>query len=1040
MKKLIYLAIISILFCVNTINAQLIFQENFDYTSNQSLTSNGWLAVPGNNTNPVLCTSSGLSYSGYALSAIANAATLSQLSGQDVYKDAAISMNNGNVFASFMLKVDSARDGGDYFFALMNQMSTTNSYARVYVRESSAGYFKMGVSKNNEAAVYSNDSFIFSPTYLVVVKYQFATASDTVKLYVFDSGIPSTEPFRPTVLSSGSALQDATSLGRVALIQSTAARSPRVIIDGINASNNWPSLNTLLPLPVSSLNFNSTKINTATISWTKATNYSNSSSSQLIFVKQVSAIVKGMPNRNASTYNADTNFTGSGSKYQRDTLAKCVYNGDGNSVEISGLLPSTVYHVLAYRVDDADSAYSPGVTTSGSTKLNGPDSVMGMFFTSIDTSSFNINWNNPNTYVDSLHTTLVFVKQNSNISLGIPTIGANNYTGNSAFGLGSKYQNDTSARCVYKGNNESVTLTNLKPNTRYYVATYVVSIDSLYSYSAQANAYTKSVKPSPVTNVSLIGLSISAGRISWTKPTGYINANYTTLVFLKQNSSINSATPTQSALRYIANANFMGAGSIYEKDSMAKCMFNADTNYVNISGINNQSDFYAMVYVVVTQDSNYSNPSIAMGKALGVPAVYSIGQINKTNMTSGNPDSINVRATLRGVVHGFNMRAAPAIQFLLRDNTGGIYILQTNKAFGYIVTEGDSVEVQGTISTNRGLTIISGLDTILFLGNRKTIQTPISVNTLSESLEANMVVVNNLRFAITPTDSMWRAANYTCIRKGSNDTVMVRILSTSGLVNRLLPSTATFNLTGMVAQQSSSFFAPFAFNGYYLVPRSENDVTTIETMSAFQIQTPISNTTIIVNADTSSKVEFNWASTSVAFGFSNPTYIVKLDSANRDFTNPLLNFASNNSGLSETLTISHAQLRAILVGLGLKQGQTFNGKWLVTASTDGVSRNSENIFNIALTVGIGGVGINEITDNIILTLFPNPTKDVLNVVCSEETEYISVSDLQGRIVSEKKLSKQKQFSIETNSLSPAIYVVKIKTANGKELVSKLIIE
>ena len=109
MKKLIYLAIISILFCVNTINAQLIFQENFDYTSNQSLTSNGWLAVPGNNTNPVLCTSSGLSYSGYALSAIANAATLSQLSGQDVYKDAAISMNNGNVFASFMLKVDSPR-------------------------------------------------------------------------------------------------------------------------------------------------------------------------------------------------------------------------------------------------------------------------------------------------------------------------------------------------------------------------------------------------------------------------------------------------------------------------------------------------------------------------------------------------------------------------------------------------------------------------------------------------------------------------------------------------------------------------------------------------------------------------------------------------------------------------------------------------------------------------------------------------------------------------------------------------------------------
>ena len=1040
MKKLIYIAFSSILFCFNCLNAQIAFQENFDYTSNQSLTSNGWLAVPGNNTNPVLCTSSGLSYSGYNLSGIANAATLSQLGGQDVYKDASVSINNGNVFASFMMKVDSARDGGDFVFALMNQNSTTNTYARVFIRQSSAGYFKMGIGKNNETPNYSNDSFIFSPTYLVVVKYQFGTGSDTAKLFLFNSGFPASEPLRPTTLSSGSGLQDASSLGRVGLFQSTAARSPSIIIDGINVSNNWQSLNTLLPFPVSGLNFMSNKINSAIISWTKPSNYSNSTATQLIFVKQVSAIVKGNPNRNASSYNADTNFTGSGSKYQRDTLAKCVYNGDGNSVEISGLLPSTVYHVLAYRVDDADSAYSPGVTTSGSTKLNGPDSVMGMFFTSIDTSSFNINWNNPNTYVDSLHTTLVFVKQNSNISLGIPTIGANNYTANSAFGLGSKYQNDTNARCVYKGNNESVSLSNLKPNTRYYVVTYVVSNDSLYSFPAMSNTYTKSIKPLSATNASLNGLSSTTARISWTKPIGYVNANYTTLVFLKQNTSINAGVPTQSVLRYISNANFMAASSNYENDTLAKCMYNADSNYVNISGINNTSDFYAMVYIVVSQDSNYSNPSIAMGKALGTPPVYSISQINKTNMLTGNPDSLNKRATLRGIVHGFNMRTAPAIQFLLRDNTGGIYVLQTNKSFGYGVTEGDSVEVQGSIMTNRGLTIIANLDTILYLGNRKTIQTPISVNTLSESLEANMVVVNNLRFAITPTDSMWRAANYTCIRKGSNDTVMVRILSTSGLVNRLLPSTATFNLTGMVAQQSSSFTAPFAFNGYYLVPRSESDVLTIETFSAYQLQTPINNSNLTVNFDTSNKIEFKWTTSSVAFGFSNPTYIVKIDSGNRNFSNPLISYISNNAGLNALLNISHAQLRTSLIGLGLTQGKTLNAKWMVTAYSDGVSKNSDNVFNISLTVGTGGVGIHEVKENIGLKLFPNPAKDVLNIYCSEEFENVSITDLHGRTVIEKILNKQKQTIIETNTLSQAIYFVKIKTVNGKMLNSKLIIE
>jgi hypothetical protein len=103
------------------------------------------------------------------------------------------------------------------------------------------------------------------------------------------------------------------------------------------------------------------------ISWTLPFGYLNASNSVLVFVKAASAISQATPNTNITTYTANTAF-GSGTAYQNDAAAYCVYKGDGTSVTVTGLTQGVTYHVLIYATIDATVCgtfiYSNGVTTN----------------------------------------------------------------------------------------------------------------------------------------------------------------------------------------------------------------------------------------------------------------------------------------------------------------------------------------------------------------------------------------------------------------------------------------------------------------------------------------------------------------------------------------------------------------------------------------------------------------------------------------------------------------------------------------------------
>jgi hypothetical protein len=242
MKLRVLLTVIVFAFFAMTANSQVSFTENFDYPAGDTIGSHGWIGFSGS-VNNIKVVSPGLTFPGYRLSGIGNAARLSN-NGLDNYKNfTGDSSSSGSVYVSLMVKVDSAKTG-DYFLALLPLSSTTLYTPRLFVKDSS-GTLSFGISKGATTSVpaqYSANGYAYGTTYLLVVKYTFnstSTTDDQVSLFVFDSSLPATEPSTPTVGPITASTPDANSIGRVALRQGAAASAPTLNVDGISVGLSW---------------------------------------------------------------------------------------------------------------------------------------------------------------------------------------------------------------------------------------------------------------------------------------------------------------------------------------------------------------------------------------------------------------------------------------------------------------------------------------------------------------------------------------------------------------------------------------------------------------------------------------------------------------------------------------------------------------------------------------------------------------------------------------------------------------------------------
>lgn len=1147
MKKVLLL--FTFIFFVFLSNAQQLFTEDFEYVNGQSLNVNTWTQNGGGPGTNALVDSPGLTYTGYVLSGVGNAVYL-QSSGRDYYKQLGTTYNTGSIYYSLMVRPDTARTG-DYFFGLFTSANVTNYFARLYVRQAGTGFYRLGISKGNDAPVYAADSFPIGTVSLVVAKYVFTSGSatnDLVTMYQFTSGFPATEPSTPTAVATSVGTQDMTNFGIVGLRQGSATSSPGVKMDGIRIGQTWADLNAVTTNRPGRLQFvfaSNITSNSARLQFTKPTNYKNSLHTVLIFLKRGTSISANDPVRSAAYYQADSNFAGNGTAYEYDT-AKCVYNGDGNFVDVTGLQPLTRYIAMGFCISSADSLYSDStISASFITTSTAPGQAFGFQFTATSTNSIRLNWTrNPN-YNVANHTTVVFLKELAAINVGVnnanpylyfpdtnfngtgttyqydanakcvfngdttfvnvsglkpgtryyayllganvldsvynngsnvngftlsngpppvtqfnftgrlennssvrwtkpagynnsthdilvfmrkdtmnlvfgaPSQNPNNYVADSVFGNGTGFEYDNQAKCIYRGDANSVNVSNLVINSRYYLVAYAVRSDS--GYYSLPNIINNRTMVDTNTSVIATGAGSTSITVSWVKPANYVNGTHTTIIFLKANSAITAGNPTRSAFRYTANQNF-GSGTRYENDNDAFCVYRGTGNSVIINNLVFGTNYHVLMYSVRQTDSVYSRPNTAIASPLPPASVNYIGPYVTTNATSGVIDSTGKRASFLGIVYGGNNRTN-GVQFVLRDITGGISVLQTNKNFGYTVKEGDSIGVSGIVTQVNGLATISNLDTIVLLGSGKNIQKPKSFIFPGENTENDLIIFDRVTLlsAITtwPTNGTIIAQNnYT------GDTVRIRVYSTSGLAGRAVPS-GEFSVTGIGSQQSTSFNAPFAFNGYSVVPRRITDISlnTGDTIANFALIDPILFAPVEVNVDTARQLNIGCQAAKIVRGVGMVKYGILIDESNGDFSVPLALVTTNNGGVDTTGSISFGQIGALVPWLG--EGDTVYLKVRMVANFNTVSKLSvqERLIKVYKT---RLVGMNESINALSLNVFPNPANEKLYIETMANIESVVIIDMQGKIV----LQAYDSAEIELAHLTDGVYIMQVKTDLG----------
>ncbi len=773
--------------------------------------------------------------------------------------------------------------------------------------------------------------------------------------------------------------------------------------------------------------FTATSKNSARINWNKGGNYSNANHTTLVFVRELNAVATGPNNGDPNFIIADTNFLSTtSSKYQNDPLAKCVYNGDLTTVEISGLKAGTRYYVMIIGVNVFDSNYATTPTTAnGITPTAGPGAITTFRFTGRAENNSTVSWNKPIGYVDSLHTILIFMrKDTTNLSFPAASALLSSYVADSnLLGSGSPFEHDPLAKCIYKGDGNSVGVTNLLMNTRYYLIGYAVKTDSsLYSIP---NIINNRTMVDSATNIIGVGTSATSATLTWTSPPNFVNGTHQYLVFVKADAPMTVGTPTRAANRYTANANF-GTGTKYQNDGNASCVYRNGFNSVTVNNLVYGVTYYATVLVIRVADSVYAKANTGTMKSFGLPPAAKIGPLVKTNMTTGVVDSANKRATVRGIVYTPNFRTGAGFLFVVRDETGGISISSTTKTFGYTPKEGDSIEATGTVTQVNGLATLSILDTVfLFYGGYNTAKPKVYTKP-DENSENDLVVYNRLvlpvKIANWPTTGTVIALNtYT------GDTVRIRIYQITAFGGGPAPQ-AEFTLTGVGGQVSTSFVAPFAFNGYQVIPRRTSDYTqnTGDSISNFPLLSPAALTSYTIT-DTAALFNMTSGSAKVIKGIGTVKYVMMFDESNGDFSLPMFGKATNNDGLDTVGTTSFGSLLSSLPML--KPGDSIIFKITMMAYLNSYSIYANQQRLIVFKLPPAPVGLSTTGGGIDFRLYPNPANNLVNIEANLPIARIQLFDMQGKLV----VDLSNQNTIDTENLTNGMYIISVETEQGRSL-------
>ncbi|MEQ8926598.1 MAG: lamin tail domain-containing protein [Fulvivirga sp.] len=393
---------------------------------------------------------------------------------------------------------------------------------------------------------------------------------------------------------------------------------------------------------------------------------------------------------------------------------------------------------------------------------------------------------------------------------------------------------------------------------------------------------------------------------------------------------------------------------------------------------------------------------------------------------NGNPIALGNVVTIQGTLLGFNSRTT-GFQIAINDGTGGLVLRETSGSITTeTLTEGDEVEITGTVGFFNGTTQLDNITVVEVLSTGNSRVSPTSVTSLDETTEQELIQIDD----VTIVDSeQWAGGpsysdsgfNLDITFNGGNSSGVLRIEDDGDLhlmtYEEVFGSETTgITLVGIGGQFDNT--SPYT-EGYQILVYQESDINPEEVVPGLTIsetsldfgdvfvgeESEISTYTLIASDLTDDMI------VSVPEGF-----VIALDEGFNTFgnsTTPLNIPATAING--ETATV---YVKFVPTIIGSVSGN------LVHSSTGFESQN--------LAVSGNGVdpttGLDELSQYGI-AVYPNPAQDVLliNIPESFGAGEINLLSLTGKIVRSGAIGSISEMNV--SNLNNGIYILQVSNAD-----------
>ena len=311
-------------------------------------------------------------------------------------------------------------------------------------------------------------------------------------------------------------------------------------------------------------------------------NWTNGDGENRIVVLRESNPVSFVPaDGNTYTGNSDfstaTDVSGNGEKV--------VYNGNGSTIDITGLTPGTLYYAVIYEYSCAPGSEDYFISGSPATDsfYTEPEKPDNFTADCVGATSIDLSWTAPaNGNFDGY---LLVTREGAtphsvnsldpNTNLGDDT----DYTAAATYGSSSPY-----SRILYKGTGTSAIITGLTNGTSYTFQVFAYSANgTLYKYS-DAKQLTKTITLEDVTSP-LTSVANQEVTVSWINPG---SSCYDEILVVANETAGIDFSPSGDGSAYTANSNYAGNNSVVYKGTGEQ---------VTVTGLTNGTTYYFEIFV-----------------------------------------------------------------------------------------------------------------------------------------------------------------------------------------------------------------------------------------------------------------------------------------------------------------------------------------------------------------------------------------------------------------------------------------------------------